>query len=123
MPASCIERLFGTQYQNAAFFAVPPSSGAFSSRMTSSPNQRANSAAGSPPPPPPTTTTSAVASNTPPATGAADSRSLVTFASHGVTSSEVRACVDGGRNRGYSEEVLHHPSELRHRVLHHRRAA
>ena len=65
----------GTQYQNAAFLAVPPSSGAFSSRITSSPSQRANSAAGSPPPPPPTTTTSAVASNAPAPAGAADSRS------------------------------------------------
>src|SRR2546421_9057875 len=50
--------LLGTQYQNAAFLVVPPSSGAFSSRITWSPSQRAKSAADSPPPPPPTTTMS-----------------------------------------------------------------
>src|SRR5689334_4902741 len=75
MPRSCICALFGIQYQNAAFLAVPPSSGAFSSRTTSSPSQRAKSAAGRPPPPPPTTTTSASTSNGASAgTGADDAR-------------------------------------------------
>src|SRR3954470_10965106 len=76
-------RLLGTQYQNAALRAVPPSSGAFSSSITSSPCQRAKSAAGSPPPPPPTTTMSASASNEPAdqsvVTGAALSRSATSL--------------------------------------------
>src|SRR3954468_7421759 len=63
IPRSRIGALFGTQYQNAALRAVPPSWGAFSRRTTSSPSQRANRAAGSPPPPPPTTTMSASMSN------------------------------------------------------------
>jgi len=71
LPSARIASLFGTQYQNAAFAAVPPSSGAFSSRITSLPSQRPNSAAGSPPPPPPTTTMSASASKAPCAAGAA----------------------------------------------------
>src|SRR3954454_20223742 len=95
-------RLFGTQYQNAALRAVPPSSGAFSSRITSSPSQRANSADGSPPPPPPTTTTSAVASQPFGATGAADS--LISTSSHGSRDAEQR---------------LHHAAELRRGVLGH----
>src|SRR3954470_18275761 len=75
MPSAVIGSLFGTQYQNAAFSAVPPSSGAFSSRTTSSPSQRANRAVGRPPPPPPTTTTSASTSKGASAgAGRADSR-------------------------------------------------
>src|SRR3954467_8792788 len=83
-------RLFGTQYQNAALRAVPPSSGAFSSRITSSPSQRAKSAAGRPPPPPPTPPTPAARAAAPPPTppwavrpaapaptGAADARSII----------------------------------------------
>src|SRR4051794_39428399 len=112
MPAARISRLLGIQYQNAALRAVPPSSAAFSSRMTSSPSQRANSAAGRPPPPPPTTTMSAVASKPFAATGAADSLSIMPLLV--LSSSEVRACEDGGRNRGRdAEQGLHHPAQLR----------
>src|SRR4051794_16349336 len=72
---SRIAALFGTQYQNAALRAVPPSSGAFSRSTTSLPTQRANRAAGRPPPPPPTTTMSASTSNGASAeTGAAEAR-------------------------------------------------
>src|SRR5918999_949987 len=73
-PSARSGSLLGTQYQKAALRAVPPSWGAFSSRITSLPSQRLNSAAGSPPPPPPTTTTSASASKVPSPAGAADSR-------------------------------------------------
>src|SRR3954469_6347278 len=67
--------LLGTQYQKAAFFAVPPSSDAFSSSATSLPSQRLNSAVGSPPPPPPTTITSVTtAAGRSAVTGVADSR-------------------------------------------------
>src|SRR6266516_4998759 len=72
--------LLGTQYQNAAFLVVPPSSGAFSSRITWSPSQRAKSAADSPPPPPPTTTISLSRSKRPSAgTGAAEVRAGMAF--------------------------------------------
>src|ERR1700750_2361670 len=78
MPAARIGSLFGTQYQTATLRAVPPSSGAFSSRTTSLPSQRLNSAAGSPPPPPPTTTMSASTSTVPLAgAGAGDSRAAI----------------------------------------------
>src|SRR5260370_41047352 len=50
MPNARIGSLFGTQYQNAALRAVPPSSGAFSSRITSLPSHRENKAEGRPPP-------------------------------------------------------------------------
>src|SRR3954449_3495543 len=67
--------LLGTQYQKAAFFAVPPSSGAFSSSSTSLPSHRLYRAVGSPPPPPPTTITSVTASaGRSPVAGVADSR-------------------------------------------------
>ena len=63
MPARRIGSLFGTQYQNAAFAAVPPTLPAFSRITTRLPSQRENSAHGRPPPPPPHTTTSYSASN------------------------------------------------------------
>src|SRR5713226_6909852 len=62
MPAALMAALFGTQYQKAAFNAVPPSFGAFSRISTLLPSQREKSAAGRPPPPPPATTTSYSAS-------------------------------------------------------------
>src|SRR2546427_1785141 len=72
--------LLGTQYQNAAFLVVPPSSGAFSSRITWSPSQRAKSAADSPPPPPPTMTMSLSRSKRPSVgTGAAEVRAGMAF--------------------------------------------
>ena len=46
MPIARIGSLFGTQYQNAAFLVVPPSSSAFSRSTTSLPSQRLNSAVG-----------------------------------------------------------------------------
>src|SRR3954447_9377694 len=103
-------RLLGTQYQNAAFLAVPPSSGAFSSRITSSPSQREKSAAGRPPPPPPTTTTSVATSKAPLDAGAAASRSSM--------------CLSPLlHRRHHTQHALHHPAELRHRVIDDRRAA
>src|SRR5438445_139553 len=63
MPARRIGSLFGTQYQNAAFAAVPPTLPAFSRIATRLPSQREKSAHGRPPPPPPHTTMSYSASN------------------------------------------------------------
>src|SRR5580700_9636818 len=74
-PRLRICRLLGTQYQKAALRVVPPSSAAFSRRMTSFPSQRENNAAESPPAPPPTTMTSASESKEVGATGVADRRS------------------------------------------------
>src|SRR3954469_7246160 len=81
--------LLGTQYQKAAFFAVPPSSGAFSSSSTSLPSHRLYRAVGSPPPPPPTTITSVTASaGRSSFTGVADSRGGWV----GATSAAVAVC-------------------------------
>src|SRR5271165_4464571 len=76
-PRLRISRLFGTQYQKAALRVVPPSSAAFSRRMTSFPNQRENNAAESPPAPPPTIMTSASESKEVGATGVADRRGAI----------------------------------------------
>src|SRR3954451_14792854 len=133
MPSSRIGALLGIQYQNAALSAVPPSSAAFSSTITSSPCQRANSAVGSPPPPPPTTTTSASASNAvedqSTCTGSALRRSgIPVCVICRLLGASVPALLRLRRDRGAvdgrsvlvasaAEDPVHHPRELRDGVL------
>src|SRR5215210_5961502 len=115
--------LWGTQYQNAAFRAVPPSRSAFSRSTTSSPSQRANSAVGSPPPPPPTTTTSACTSTAPAAARRADSRVAIdpplSIAPWGGARPRPtsRERLGGGDLRGHAEDLPHRRVECLDRVL------
>src|SRR5215210_5163735 len=121
--------LWGTQYQNAAFRAVPPSRSAFSRSTTSSPSQRANNAVGSPAPPPPTTTTSACTSTAPAAAGRADSRvaidPLLSIAPWGGARPRPTSSgrLGGGDLRGHAEELLHRRAERQRWVVGQRVAA